>query len=86
MPFRLHIDIPLGENEVTAKTLTMVIVQALRVRLSNFNTSDRKGELPDIKKLQYRLSHDDDRAKRNYLVKDENGHVSTKKMVEEIEA
>ena len=33
-----------------------------------------------IEKLNYRLGHDDDRQRSNYLDKNENGHVSNKKI------
>jgi hypothetical protein len=33
----------------------------------------------DVECINYRLGHDDDRQKSNYLDKNENGHVSNKK-------
>jgi hypothetical protein len=32
-----------------------------------------------IEQINYRLGHDDDRQKSNYLLKNENGHVANKK-------
>jgi len=75
MIFRLHIDIPLSEYEGSSIAASEEIVTALKESLLYHKLKDKY----DIKKIQYRLSHDNDRQKRNYLVKDENGHVSTNK-------
>jgi hypothetical protein len=32
-----------------------------------------------VEEINYRLGHDDDRQKSNYLMKNENGHVNNKK-------
>jgi hypothetical protein len=32
-----------------------------------------------VEQVNYRLGHDEDRQKSNYLLKNENGHVSNKK-------
>ncbi len=32
-----------------------------------------------VEQVNYRLGHDEDRQKSNYLIKNENGHVSNKK-------
>jgi len=42
---------------------------------------NHKQELIDMgfTDINYRLGHDDDRQKSNYLIKNENGHVANKK-------
>ena len=76
--FRLHIDIPLDFTEEES----IRISNQISVFLCNGikDGDDVKG----IKKIQYRLAYDNDRTIRNYLIKDENGHVSTKKSVIEL--
>jgi hypothetical protein len=65
--FRLHIDIPLPYTEEEAIKMANAII-------SSFNLSNL-----DVECINYRLGHDDDRQKSNYLDKTENGHVSNKK-------
>jgi len=42
---------------------------------------NHKQELIDMgfTDINYRLGHDDDRQKSNYLIKNENGHIANKK-------
>ena len=68
---RLHIDIPLTGNldeaAIQSKQIVNKIQEALdgmRIKGSHFN---------------YRLGHDDDRQRSNYLDINENGHCSNKK-------
>jgi hypothetical protein len=65
--FRLHIDIPLPHTEEEAIKMANAIIASL-------NTNKL-----DVECINYRLGHDDDRQKSNYLDKNENGHVSNKK-------
>jgi hypothetical protein len=71
---RLHIDIPIDTNEeeaiYIAEAMISTIAQHVRLR-SQIN--------PQITGMNYRLGHDEDRQKSNYLMKDENGHVNNKK-------
>ena len=71
---RLHIDIPIDTNEeesiYIAEAMISTITQHVRLR-SQIN--------PQITGMNYRLGHDEDRQKSNYLMKDENGHVNNKK-------
>ena len=72
--YRLFIDIPLGDNEEKA-------VSASHVIMSRF-LSDEKSFVdltPTVKEVNYRLGYDEDRQRSNYLIKNENGHVSNKK-------
>jgi len=73
--YRLHIDIPLGQDEDKAIEITQqmisTIAQHVRLRAAINN---------QITGMNYRLGHDDDRQKSNYLMKNENGHVSNKKI------
>jgi hypothetical protein len=65
--FRLHIDIPLPYSEEEAIKMAKGIIATL---------DPNKLEVICI---HYRLGHDEDRQKSNYLDKNENGHVSNKK-------
>jgi hypothetical protein len=70
--FRLHMDFPLttDENESVASVAVLI----------NF-FQNHKQELIDMgfTDINYRLGHDDDRQKSNYLIKNQNGHVANKK-------
>jgi hypothetical protein len=71
--FRLHIDIPLNTNEATAAALSETIVAML---VDNITPVVNGNVLTEV---NYRLGHDDDRQKSNYLIKTESGHVANKK-------
>jgi len=78
MQYRLHIDIPLGNDEEEAIRTVKQIMHwhfiDIDSQLKIKNISNGK-----VKRLNYRLGHDEDRQKSNYLDKNENGHVSNKK-------
>ena len=70
--FRLHIDIPLEMNELDCVAATKKFINFLEQNkelLTAMGFSD----------INYRLGHDDDRQKSNYLIKTESGHVANKK-------
>lgn len=67
--YRLHVDIPLFSDEQQSIEETNRIVEILKTILSD-----------KVKKVQYRLAFDDDRAIRNYMIKDSEGHISNKKV------
>jgi len=72
MGYRLHIDIPLNLTEDEAIKDSLAIMSAIEnILLTNVKT--------EADTINYRLGHDDDRQKSNYLDKNENGHVSNKK-------
>jgi len=71
--FRLHIDIPLNTDEATAASLSETLIAAL---VSNISPVLNGNVLTEV---NYRLGHDDDRQKSNYLIKTESGHVANKK-------
>jgi len=75
--YRLHIDIPLGEDEDKAVYKTKLLIQEFLT--SHRGSMHHLNEKYDVEKLNYRLGHDDDRQKSNYLDKNENGHCSNKK-------
>lgn len=83
--YRLHIDIPLGENEAEAVSAAQEFAKWI---LMDQEGKDRirktlgMGETTMI--VNYRLGNDNDRQRSNYLDINENGHVSTKKMRVEI--
>jgi len=69
MQYRLHIDIPVGTDEKKAIENSQMIVALLL---------KERDSIPS-EQVNYRLGHDEDRQKSNYLIKNENGHVSNKK-------
>lgn len=70
--FRLHMDFPLTANENGSIASVAVLVNFFQ---------NHKQELIDMgfTDINYRLGHDDDRQKSNYLIKNENGHIANKK-------
>jgi hypothetical protein len=73
--YRLHIDIPLGSNEEDAIHIASQMISTLSTHVRNRSKIDSC-----IEGLNYRLGHDDDRQKSNYLLKNEEGHVNNKKI------
>ena len=71
MKYRIHIDIPLDQDEEGSIEKTKQIIDYL-VKINESHGAD-------IEKINYRLGYDDDRQKSNYLNKNENGHVNNKK-------
>lgn len=69
--YRLHIDIPLPVSEEEAIDISKKIMVYLEYATI--------GKEFNIAEINYRLGHDDDRQKSNYLMKNENGHVNNKK-------
>tara|TARA_R110001592_G_scaffold287589_1_gene556431 strand:+ start:929 stop:1159 length:231 start_codon:yes stop_codon:yes gene_type:complete len=69
MQYRLHIDIPVGTDEKKAIENSQMFIALLLQDRDSIPSSQ----------VNYRLGHDEDRQKSNYLVKNENGHVSNKK-------
>ena len=78
--YRLHIDIPLGGDEEDAIYKSNLLIQEF-FKLNQSTAENLIKEKYDVKKASYRLGHDEDRQKSNYLDKNENGHVSNKKTV-----
>ena len=75
MEYRLHIDIPLGGDEDAA-------TKKAKALMDWWATSDAaKADLTNIgiSEVNYRVGHDEDRQRSNYLLKNENGHVNNKK-------
>tara|TARA_Y100000034_G_C6563091_1_gene243725 strand:- start:12 stop:266 length:255 start_codon:yes stop_codon:yes gene_type:complete len=77
--YRLHIDIPLGDDEEQATFIGNNLINQFFEDYSSAPIHILK-EKYDIDQVNYRLGHDEDRQKSNYFDKDENGHVSNKKM------
>jgi hypothetical protein len=75
MPYRLHIDIPLEMGEEEARIASIQILGLLADHDDKAIILNAIG----IQEINYRLGHDDDRQKSNYLIKNENGHVNNKK-------
>ena len=78
--YRLHIDIPLGSNESDA------ISNAKTIMEEHFNSIDSREKIQSLTydrtpltEINYRLGHDEDRQRSNYLHINENGHVNNKK-------
>lgn len=70
--FRLHMDFPLTADENGSIASVAVLVNFFQ---------KHKQELIDMgfTDINYRLGHDDDRQKSNYMIKNENGHIANKK-------
>lgn len=70
--FRLHMDFPLKTDEQGSMASVTALIAFLQTH---------KQELIDMgfDDINYRLGHDQDRQKSNYMIKNENGHVANKK-------
>ena len=75
MPYRLHIDIPLNMSEEEALVASEQILGLLAEEETDAIILNAIG----VEEINYRLVHDDDRQKSNYMIKNENGHVANKK-------
>jgi hypothetical protein len=75
MQYRLHIDIPLGTNEEEAIEMTKKIMNWCFLSEGALTDMENFG----VEQINYRLGHDEDRQKSNYLDKNENGHINNKK-------
>ena len=73
--YRLHIDVPLGSSEEEAIQNSQRLMDLL------FLSENTKSDIQNlgIDQINYRLGYDDDRQRSNYLIKNENGHISNKK-------
>lgn len=69
--YRLHIDIPLGGSEEEAIRITNAVVSMI--------SDKEKMTGLGIDQVNYRVGHDEDRQKSNYLMKTDSGHVANKK-------
>lgn len=69
--YRLHIDIPITLTEEEAIKVSNKLVSLINV--------SHVLEDCGIEQINYRLGHDDDRQKSNYLMKTDSGHVTNKK-------
>lgn len=78
--YRLHIDIPLGSNEDDALQAARQLMEWHFIDIEAKDKINRiTGDL-DLTTINYRLGHDEDRQKANYLDINENGHASNKKI------
>jgi hypothetical protein len=73
--FRLHIDIPLPMSEDDALRATEDVIGILRANSTLLEGLRSRG----VSQINYRLGHDEDRQRSNYLDKTPSGHVTTKK-------
>ena len=73
--YRLHIDIPLDVSEEEAIQISQKLMDWL------FLSDSAKSDIHNlgVTQFNYRLGHDNDRQRSNYLMKNENGHVNNKK-------
>jgi len=70
--FRLHIDIPVGATEDEAIEIAEYIMERIKGEIGVTT-------IEGVDQINYRLGHDEDRQKSNYLMKTEEGHVTKKK-------
>ena len=75
MQYRLHIDIPLGNDEEEA----IKNVESIMEMFEPTHNNSQRLHVVGVEEVNYRLGHDEDRQKSNYLIKNENGHISNKK-------
>ena len=76
--YRLHIDIPLGIDQEKAIRLANEFISTLNSANDEMGLFCGGHGLDPIQ-INYRLGHDDDRQKSNYLNMDAEGHVNNKK-------
>ena len=74
--FRLHIDIPLENMTVEQAQL---FVQDLMTEFKDKDIVKDSCYGGSVIQVNYRLGHDDDRQRSNYMQINENGHCSNKK-------
>ena len=72
--YRLHIDIPLPLSEVDALAVTETVMAVLQSPQLLTELRSR-----GVSEINYRLGHDEDRQRSNYLQKTPSGHVTNKK-------
>jgi hypothetical protein len=70
--YRLHIDIPLGVDEQGAIDITEYIMERIKEEIP-------LSSVEGLNEVNYRLGHDEDRQKSNYLNKTPDGHITKKK-------
>lgn len=76
--YRLHIDIPIEGSREKATAISNLFITWF---LKDKDVADKMlAIVPEIKEINIRLGHDEDRQKSNYLLVNENGHVNNKKM------
>lgn len=73
--YRLHIDIPIGHDEEKAIEIAEHMISTISTHVRTRSQID-----PCIQGMNYRLGHDEDRQKSNYLLKTPEGHVNNKKI------
>ena len=73
--YRLHIDIPLGDNEEEAIQIASHMVSTISTHVRHRAKIDSC-----VEGMNYRLGHDDDRQKSNYRMNNEEGNVNNKKI------
>ena len=78
MQYRMYIDIPLGNDQ---KDAIKAVKQIAHRHFSDIDAQIKIKNLSDgkVRKINYRLGHDEDREKSNYLTMDDDGDVNTKK-------
>ena len=78
--YRLHIDIPMGTSEEEAIAAAKQLLEWHFVDVDAKEKIQRLSVGVDLSTINYRLGHDEDRQKSNYLDINENGHASNKKI------
>jgi len=74
MQYRLHIDMPLGIDENAALDKAKAVMDRI------LNPINKQYLLvQEIESVNYRVGHDEDRQRSNYLIQNENGHQNNKK-------
>lgn len=76
--YRLHIDIPLGDDPKEAKFIAEMLMDQF-IETAMETKMDSAFGPACLDTINYRLGNDADRQKSNHLMVNENGHVSNKK-------
>ena len=76
--FRLHIDCSLTDNLEQSQKITEIFIDTLKSLLER-QIAEVTIDLSKLENLQYKLSNDEDRNPKNYMIIDENGHYTNRK-------
>ncbi len=79
MSYRLHISVPLGENQSDAIAAAKTIMSYFSVMIEN-TANEPEVALTSLSEFAYQLLNDTDRGASNYLDIDINGHARNKKL------
>lgn len=78
--YRLHLDIPLeGLTREASSLVSELLIDEFKNAVNEVSENLDNSPLNVLRKMNYRLGHDDDRNHKNHLEINENGHVGSGK-------